>query len=94
MVCNGEDAIEAVREQEFNDKIHSDGFEWKGSMVGGDRAVWNTGARGIGFRGLTGGATPDEGGDKGFHVGPPVILGDKKASFEDARVTCSGGIVV
>ena len=54
----------------------------------------DTGARGIGFGGLAGGATSDEGGDKGFHVGPPVILGDKKAGFEDAGVTCGRGIVV
>ena len=94
MVRNGEDAIKAVGEREFNDKIHGDRFEGKGSAVGSDGEVRDTGARGIGFGGLTGGATPDEGGDKGFHVGPPVILGDEKAGFEDAGVTCGRGIVV
>ena len=94
MVGNGEDAVKPVGEREFNDKIHSDRFKWKGGAVGGDGAVRDTGARGIGFGGLTGGATPDEGGDKGFHVGPPVVFGYKKAGFEDARVACSGGIVV
>jgi hypothetical protein len=94
MVCNGEDAIKSIGEREFNDKIHRDRLKQKGGAVGGDGTVWDTGARGIGFGGLTGGATPDEGGDKVFHVGPPVILGEKKAGFEDARVTCSGGIMV
>ena len=27
-------------------------------------------------------------------MGPPVVLGDEEAGFEDAGVTCSGGIVV
>ena len=94
MVRNGEDAIKPVREREFNDKIHGDGFKGKGGTVGGDGAVWDTGARGIDFGGLTGGATLDEGGDKVLHMGPPVIFGDEKAGFEDARVTCSGGIMV
>ena len=94
MVHNGEDAIKSIGEREFNDEIHSDRFKWKGGAVGGDGAVRDTGARGISFSGLTGGATPDEGGDKGFHVGPPVILGNEEAGFEDAGVTCGVGIVV
>ena len=94
MVCNGEDAIKAGGERELNDEIHSDGFEGEGSAVGCDGAVGNTGARGNGFGGLTGGATSDEGGDKGLHVGPPIILGNEKAGFEDARVTCGGGVMV
>ena len=94
MVRNGEDAVKTIGERKLNDEIHGDSFEWKGSAVSGNGAVQDTGARGIGFGGLTGGATSDEGGDKGLHVGPPVIFGDKKAGFEDARVTCGGGIVV
>ena len=94
VVCNGEDAIKPVGEQEFDDEIHGDCFKGKGSAIGGDGAVRDTGARGIGFGGLTGGATPDEGSDKSFHMGPPVILGDEKAGFEDTGVACSGGVVV
>ena len=94
VVCNGEDAVKSVREQEFNDEIHGDGFEREGGAVGRDGAVGNMGARGNGFGGLTGGATADEGGDKGFHMGPPIILGDEKAGFEDAGVSCGGGVMV
>ena len=94
MVRHGEDAVKAIREREFNDKIHGDGFKGEGGAVGRDRAVGNAGARGNGFGGLTGGATADEGGDKGFHMGPPIILGDKKAGFEYAWVTCGGGVMV
>ena len=94
VVCNGEDAIKAVRKREFDDEIHGDGFKRKGGMVGRDGAVRDAGARGGDFGGLAGGATPNEGGDKGFHVGPPVILGKKEASFEDAGVACCGGIMV
>ena len=94
VVRNGEDAIESVGERELDDKIHGDRFKGKGGVVGGDGAVRDTGARGIGFGGLTGGTTPDEGGDKSFHMGPPVILGDEKAGFEDTGVACSGGVVV
>ena len=94
MVCNGQDAVEALGERELNDKVHSDGFEGKGGTVSGNGTVRDTGAGGIGFSGLAGGAALDEGGDKGFHVGPPVILGDKKAGFEDTGVACGKGIVV
>ena len=94
MVCNGEDAVKAIGKRELDDEIHGYGVEWKGGAISGNGAVRDTGARGIDFGGLTGSATPDEGGDKGFHVGPPVIFGEEKAGFEDARVTCSGGIVV
>ena len=94
MVGYGEDAVKAVREWEFNNEIHGDGFEWEGGAVGRDGAVGNTGARGNGFGGLTGGATVDKRGDKGLHMGPPIVLGYEKASFEDAGVTCGGGIMV
>ena len=94
MIGNGEDAVKSVREWEFNDKVHSDGLEGEGGAVGRDGAVRDTGARGNGLGGLTGGATTDKGGDKGFHMGPPIVLGDEKASFEDAGVTCGEGIVV
>ena len=94
VVRDGEDAVKAVGEGELNDKVHSDGFEWEGGAVSGDGAVRDTGARGVSFGGLTGGASSDEGGDKVFHVGPPVVFGDKKAGFKDTRVTCGGGIVV
>ena len=94
VVHNSEDAIKAVQEREFNDEIHGDGFKGKGGAVGGDGAMRDTGARGDGFGGLTGGAAANEGGDKGFHVGPPVIFGDEKAGFEYAGMTCGGGIVV
>ena len=94
MVGNGEDTVKAVGEWEFNDEIHGDGGEGEGGAVGRYGAVGNTGAGGNGFCGLTGGATSDEGGDKGFHVGPPIILGDEKAGFKDAGVTCGGGVMV
>ena len=94
VVRYGEDAVKAIVERKLNDKIHSDGLKWEGSVVGSNGAVRDAGARGIGFGGLTGGAAPNEGGDEGFHVGPPVILGNEKAGFEDARVTCGRGIVV
>ena len=94
MVCDSEDAVKAVGEREFNDEVHGNGLEGEGGAVGGNGAVQNAGARGVDLGGLTGGATVDEGGDEGLHVGPPVIFGEEKASFEDARVARSGGIVV
>ena len=94
VVHNGEDAIEAVGEREFNDKIHGDHFKGKGGAVSGDGAVRDAGARGSGLGGLTSGASSYEGGNKGLHMGPPVILGDEKAGFEDTGVACSGGVVV
>ena len=94
MVGNGEDAVKAVREWELNNEIHGDSFKGEGGVVGCDGAVGNTGARGNGLGGLTGGATSDERGDKGFHVGPPIVFSEEKASFEDARVTCGGGVMV
>ena len=94
MVGNGEDAVEAVREWELNNEIHGDGFKGEGGAVGRDGAVGNMGARGTGCGGLTGGATSDERGDKGLHVGPPIVFGEEKASFEGAGVTCGGGVMV
>ena len=94
MVHDSEDAVKAIGKREFNNEVHGNGFEWEGSTVGGNGAVRDAGARGIDLSGLTGGATTDEGGDEGLHVGPPVIFGKEEASFEDARVACSGGIVV
>jgi hypothetical protein len=94
MVGDGEDAVKTVGERELNDEIHGDGFKGEGGAVSRDGAVGNTGARGNGFGGLTGGATSDERGDKGFHMRPPVILGDEEAGFEDAGVTCGGGVMV
>ena len=94
VVRDGEDAIKTIGEWELNDEVHGNGFEGEGSSVGRDGAVRDAGARGIDFGGLAGGATTDEGGDKGFHVGPPVIFSDEEAGFEDAGVACSGGIVV
>ena len=94
VICDGEDAVEAVGEGEFNNEIHGDGFEGKGGAVGRDGAVGNAGSRGIGFGGLTGGASADKRGDKGFHMGPPVVLSDEETGLEDAGVACGGGIVV
>ena len=94
VVGDSEDAVEAVGEWKFNDEIHCDGFKGEGGAVGRDGAVGNAGARGNGFGGLAGGTTADERGDKGFHMGPPVILGDEEAGFEDAGVACGGGIMV
>ena len=94
MIGDGEDAVEAVGEWELNDEIHGDGFKGEGGAVGRDGAVGNAGPRGNGFGGLTGGATADERGDKGFHMGPPIILGNEEAGFEDAGVACGGGIMV
>ena len=94
MVGNSEDAVEAVGEWELNNEIHGDGFKGEGGAVGRDGAVGNTGARGNGFGGLTGGATLDKRGNKGLHMGPPIVLGDEKAGFEDAGVTWGGGVMV
>jgi hypothetical protein len=94
VVRDGEDAVESIGEQKFNDEVHSDGLKGEGGAVSRNGAMRNTRARGVNFGGLAGGATPDEGGDKGFHMGPPVIPGDEETSFEDAGVTCSGGVMV
>ena len=94
MVRDSEDAVKAIGKREFDNEVHGNGFEWEGGAVGGNEAVWDAGVRGIDLGGLTGGATTDKGGDEGLHVGPPVILGEEKAGFEDARVARSGGIVV
>ena len=94
VVCDGEDAVKSIGERELNDEVHGNSLKGEGSAIGRDGAVRNAGARGIDFGGLTGGAAPDEGGDKGLHVGPPVILGDEETGFEDARVTCGVGIMV
>ena len=56
--------------------------------------MWDAGARGIGLGGLTGGTSTDEGEDEVLHVGPPVVMGEEEAGFEDARVARGGGIMV
>ena len=94
VVCDGEDAVESIGKWEFNDEVHSDGLKGEGGTISCNEAMRNTRARGVNFGGLAGGATPDEGGDKGFHMGPPVILGNEEAGFEDTGVTCSGGVMV
>ena len=94
VVRDGEDAVESIGEREFNDEVHSDGLKGEGGAVSRNGAMRNTRVRGVNFGGLAGGATPDEGGNKGLHVGPPIIFSDEEAGFEDARVTCGGGIVV
>ena len=94
VIRDGEDAVEAIGERKLNNEIHSDGLEGEGGVVGCDGAVGDTGARGVDLGGLTGGAASDVGGDKGLHVGPPVILGDEETGFEDAWVAGGGGIVV
>ena len=94
MVGDGEDAVKSGGERELNDKIHGNSFEGEGGAVGRDRTVRDAGARGNGFGGLAGGTSSDEGGDEGFHMGPPIVLGDEKAGFEDTRVSCGGGIMV
>ena len=94
VVCDGEDAVKSVGKREFNDEVHGDGLKGEGGAVGCDGAVRDTGVRGIDFGGLTGGATADEGGDKGLHVGPPVILGDEETGFEDAGVAGGVGIML
>ena len=81
MVHDGEDAIEAVREQEFDDEVHSDSLKGEGGMVGSDGAVGDVGARRVDLGGLAGGASTDKGGDKVFHVRPPVVLCKEKTSF-------------
>ena len=94
VVRDGEDAVESIGEQEFNDEVHGDGLKGEGGAVSRNGAMRNTGARGVNFGGLASGATPDKRGNKGFHVGPPIILGDEETGFEDAGVTCSGGVMV
>ena len=94
VIRDGEDAVEAVREWKLDNEIHSDGLEGEGGAVGCDGAVRDTGARGIDFGGLAGGATSDKRGDKGLHVRPPIVFGDEETGFEDAWVTGGGGIVV
>ena len=94
MIGNGKDAVESGGEGELDDEVHGHSFKREGGAVGCDGAVGNTGSRGNGFGGLTSGATADEGGDKGLHMGPPVIVSDEEAGFEDAGVACGGGIMV
>ena len=94
VIGNGKDAVEAGGEGELNDEVHGHGFKGEGGAVGCNGAVGNTGSRGNGFGGLTNGTTADERGDKGLHMGPPVIFSNKEAGFEDAGVACSGGIMV
>ena len=94
VVRDGEDAVKAIGERELNDEVHSDGLKGEGGAVSRNGAMRNARARGVNFGGLAGGASPDEGGNEGFHVGPPVILGDEETGFEDAGVTCRGGIMV
>ena len=94
VVRNSEDAVKAIGKWEFNNEVHGNGCKWEGGAVGGNGTVRDAGARGIDLGGLTGGTTMDEGGDEVLHVGPPVIFGKEKASFEDARVARSGGIMV
>ena len=50
-------------------------------MVGSDGAMGDMGARCVYLGGLAGGASLDKGGDKVFHVRPPVVLCEEKASF-------------
>ena len=94
VVRDCEDAVKAVGKREFNDEVHGNGFEREGGVVGGNGAMRDAGARGSDLGGLTGGATTDEGGDKVLHVGPPVIVGEEKASFENTGVAHGGGIMV
>ena len=94
MIGNGKDAVEAGGGGEFDDEVHGYGFKREGGAVGCDGAVGNTGSRGNSFGGLTGGAAADKGGDKGLHMGPPVVFSDEEAGFEDTGVACSGGIMV
>ena len=94
VVRDGEDTVESIGEREFDDEVHGDGLKGEGGAVSRNGAMRDTGARGVNFGGLASGATPDEGGNKGFHVGPPVILGDEETGFEDAGVTCGGGVMV
>ena len=94
MIGNGKDAVESGGEGELDDEVHGHSFKGEGGAVGCDGAVGNTGSRGNGFGGLTGGTTSDKRGDKGFHMGPPVIFSNEEAGFEDVGVSCGGGIMV
>ena len=55
MVRDGEDAVKAIRKQEFDNEVHSDVFKGEGGAISGDRAVWCVGVSHNGFGGLAGG---------------------------------------
>ena len=94
MVHNGEDAVKAIGKREFDNEVHSNSLKGEGGAVGGDGMVRNAGASGISLSSLAGGTTTDEGRNEVFHMGPPVVLCEEKTSFQYARVTCRGRIMI
>ena len=94
VVSNGEDTIESCRRQEFDDEVHGNVFEAKGGVVSGDGVMRHAGSGHDGPGGLAGGASADKGGDKVFHVGPPVVFCKKEISFKDTGVAGSRGVMV
>ena len=94
MVCDDEDAVKTVRGWEFDNEVHGDGFKREGGMISGDRVVRYMGVSCEGLGGLAGGTALDKGGDEVLHVGPPVVFGEEKTSFQDARVTCCGRVMI
>ena len=60
MVCDGEDAVKAIRKREFDNEVHRDSVEGGGGVVGSDRVVRDVGMRHKSLGGLAGGATVDK----------------------------------
>ena len=94
MVCDGEDAVKTVGGQEFDNKVHGDSFKREGGTISGNRVVRYAGASCEGLGGLAGGAALDKGGDEVLHVGSSVVFGEEKTSFQDARVTHCGRVMI
>ena len=94
VICDSEDAIEAIRGREFDDEVHSDSFKWKSGAVGSDGVMGDVGTGCKNLGGLTGGTATDKGGDIVLHVGPPVVSRKEKAGFKNTGVTGGGGVMV
>ena len=94
MVYDSKDTVKAVGKWKFDSEVHGNGFKGKGGVVGGDRVVGGVGVSCDSFDGLAGGTSSDKSGDKGLHMGPPVVFSEEKTSFQDTRVACCGGIMI
>ena len=94
MVGDGENTIKTIGRWEFNDEVHGNILEGKGSVVSGDGAVGSAGVGHKRFGGLAGGASTDEGGNEVLYMGPPVVFCKEETSFQNSRVTRCGGVMI